>query len=192
MRFPLAPLPLLLGVLVGGCSPTMPTEPGASDTAPSSALVDAADADCTLNLHAILREAGSTATVGQVQFRIDPPEEGSADPSIQYRGVYGPTGGLTFEVLSVGIVSRIPGQAPTWTDVDKSDPGTTLTSVLQFGRVASMSRAMALALVDQPASFKTVVNVVGATGGREAEGLVEPDRDPPESLRERQRLCFGG
>lgn len=50
---------------------------------------------------------------------------------------------------------------------------------------------MALALVDDPSRFKAVVNVVAASGGREAEGLVGPRRSGPESLRERQRLCFG-
>jgi hypothetical protein len=54
-----------------------------------------------------------------------------------------------------------------------------------------MSQAMALALVEDPSSFKAVIDVGGATGGQEAEGVVEPDRTAPESLRDRQRLCFG-
>jgi hypothetical protein len=192
VRIPHSSLPILLGLLVAGCNPTAPTQPDASVGAGSFATVEAADARCTLTVHAILREAGSTATVGQVQFRVDPPEAESDDATVQYRGVYGPAGGLTFEVLSVGILSRLPGQGPTWTDIDKSDPGTTLGSVLEFGRVAPMSHAMAFALVDDPSSFKAVVNVVGASGGREAEGVVEPSRDAPESLRELQRLCFMG
>ena len=192
MRFTPCPLPVLLGVLAVGCSPSGPTEPVASADVMSPSVVDAADASCALNVHALLREAGSTAAVGQVQFRIDPPEPGSSDATVQYKGVYGPTGGLNFDVLSTELVGRVPEQLPTWTDVDKSDLGTTLTSVVEFGRVAPMSQAMALALVDDPSRFKAVVNVVGATGGREAEGIVEPSRDVPEFLRERQRLCFGG
>lgn len=189
MRFPLSPFPLLLSVFIAGCSPDGPTQPVAG-AGPSSSVV-AADSHCTLAIHAVLREAGSTAAVGQVQFRVDPPQPGSSDATVEYRGVYGPNGGLTYGVLRVDLVSRIPGQAPAWTDSEKSDPGTTLTSLLQFGRVAPMSQAMALALVDDPSGFKAVVNVVGATGGREAEGVVGPRTDVPESLRERQRLCFG-
>ena len=192
MRFPLAPFPVLLGMLVAGCGRTSPTQPDASAGAASYTVVEAADSSCTLKLHAVLREAESTIAVGQVQFQVDPPEAGSGDATVQYRGVYAPSGGLTYGVLSVSILSRVPEQTPTWTDYDKSDPGTTFLSALQFGRVASMSQAMALALVDTPSSFKAVVNVVGTTGGKEAEGSVEPSRTAPEPLRERQRLCFGG
>jgi hypothetical protein len=192
LRPSLAPLPVLLGVLVAACGRTSPTQPDASVDAVSYAVVQAADSSCTLKLHAILSEAGSTAAVGQVQFQIHPPESGSSDATVEYRGVYGPSAGLVYDVLSVRVLSRIPGQAPTWTDYDKHDPGTTLTSVLQFGRVAQMSQDMALALVDAPSSFKAVVNVVGSTGGQEAEGIVEPSREAAEPLREHQRLCFGG
>ena len=192
MRFPVAPFPVLLCALVTGCGRTSPTQPDAPAGIVSYSAVQATDPDCTLNLHAILREAGSRAVVGQVQFRVHPPEPGHSDASVQYRGVYGPTGDLTFGALSVALLSRVPGQGPTWTDVEKSDPGTTLASTLHFGRVAPMSQAMALALVDGPSSFKTVLNPVGTTGGSEAEGVVEPNRTAPESLRDRQRLCFGG
>ena len=195
MRSLLSSFPLLLCVLPAGCSPTAPTHADGSFGAGSSASADASaepsDASCTLALHAILREAGSTATFGQVQFRVDAPEPGSSDVTVRYGGVFGPTDDLDFDALSVGLSSRIPGQSPTWSDFDKSDPGTTLASVLRFGRVAPMSQAMALALVDDPTAFKAVVNVIGATGGREAEGVVEPTTRVPESLRERQRVCFG-
>lgn len=192
MRFPHSPLPLLLGVLVVGCDPTATTQPdGFADARPFSSVA-AAPSGCTLAIHAVLREAGSTAAVGQVQFRVDPPEPGSSDATVRYWGVYGPTGGPTFDVLSVSLVSRVPGQGPAWSDSEKGDPGTTLTAAIAFGRTAPMSQAMALALVDDPSGFKAVVNVVGTTGGREAEGSVEPRRDVPESLRERRRLCFGG
>lgn len=191
MRFPPSPIPVLLGVLVAGCNPTAPTQPGASADARPSLSVEAADSPCTLTVHAVLRESGATAAVGQIQFRVDPPEPGSSDATVDYRGTYGRIGGLTFEVLRVALLSRVPEQAPTWSDVYKSDPGTTLTSLVKFGRVASMSQAMAQALVDDPSSFKAIVNVVGATGGKEAEGIVEPNRTVPEPVRERQRVCFG-
>ncbi len=193
MRFPLAPLPVLLGVLFAACGEGSPTQPDAlSGVVSSYAEIQAADASCTLKLHAILREAGSTAAVGQVQFRIDPPEPGSDDAIVHYRGVYRPAGDLSFDVLSVSVVSRVPAQTPTWTDIDKSDPGTTVTSLIQFGRAALMNPDLALALVDAPSSFKAVVNVVGSSGGQEAEGIVEPDRTAPEPLQDHQRLCFGG
>ena len=191
MRFPHSPFPLLLGVLIAACNPATPTQPDASGGPGPSAAVLGADSRCTLHIHVILREAGSKAAVGQVQFRVDPPEPGSGEATVEYRGVFGPTGGRTYAVLGVGLLSRVPGQGPSWSDVDKSDPGTTLTSVVRFGRVAPMSQAMALALIDDPSGFKAVVNAVGATGGREAEGIVEPRRNVPESLRERRRLCFG-
>ena len=194
MRFSLPPVSVSLVVLIAACNPGAPTQPdGLTGTAPSLSVlsVEAADSPCTLAVHAVLREEGSTAVVGQIQFRVDPPEPGSTDPTVEYRGVYGPTGGPTFGVLGVALVSRVPEQLPTWSDVDKNDPGATLISVARFARVASMSQAMALALVDDPSRFKAVVNVVGSTGGREAEGPVDPERNVPESLRDRQRLCFG-
>ncbi|HSH74817.1 MAG TPA: hypothetical protein VLA09_03950 [Longimicrobiales bacterium] len=190
VRIRLGAVSLLLGVLSAGCDAATSTEPDATSGYGTSSVVEAGDASCTLAVHAILREAGSAVTVGQVQFRVDPPTSGSGDATVQYRGTFGPTDGLSHEVLSVGLLSRIPGQGPSWTDVDKNDPGNTLSSVLEFGRTASMSGDMALALVDDPSRFKAVVNVVGTTGGREAEGTVEPRTEVPESLRERQRLCF--
>jgi hypothetical protein len=192
MRLTHIPISCFLGLVAAGCNPTAPTEPDPSVAATLALAADAADARCTLALHAILREAGSGAAVGQVQFRVHPPEPGASDATVDYRGVYVPTEGRSFGVLSIALQSRVPDQGPTWSDSDKPDPGATLASVAHFSRVAPMSQAMALALVDDASRFKAVVNVRGTTGGREAEGLVEPSRNVPESLRDRQRLCFGG
>ncbi|MGD8319993.1 MAG: hypothetical protein PVJ02_06050 [Gemmatimonadota bacterium] len=43
-------------------------------------------------------------------------------------------------------------------------------SVLQFGRIAPMSQAMALALVEDPSSFKAVVDVGGVWVAKSASG----------------------
>jgi hypothetical protein len=131
--------------------------------------------------------------LGDVQLRIDPPKAGATDATVKYKGVFGPAAGLDFEQLQAMRIALVneAGQS-TWTDYEKHDPGTTALAVLQFGRIASMSQATALALVDNAADFTAVVNVVGTTGGKEAEGVVAPTRDAPESLRDRQRICFGG
>ncbi|NNF14098.1 MAG: hypothetical protein HKN72_12780 [Gemmatimonadetes bacterium] len=193
MRFPHSVFPtLLLGALVSGCDSPAPTAPGSTLQNGPSFSVEAADARCTLSVHAILREAGSVATIGQVQFRIYPPDPGATDATVRYRGVFGPTSGLDFHTVSVGLESRVPAQTPTWTDVEKSDPGAPSSSIVKFGRTAPMSQEMAMALVDDASRFKAVINVVAASGGREAEGLVAPRRRVPESVRERQRLCFDG
>lgn len=190
MRFLISILPVLLaGVLVTGCSPAAPTSSRASAGAGSSTAVVTGDPSCTLALHAILREAGSLRVFGELQLRVTP-RAGGGDAVASYQGHIGPVEDLDFTSLSVSVVPRLPGQGPAWTDVDKTDPGTTLTSILQFGNVAPMSPLLATALVDDPASFKAVVNAVGTTGGREAEGTMAPSTDVPESLRERQRLCF--
>lgn len=190
MRFPRSLPLLLLGAFVAGCDSDSPTEAGLAPSAVPSMTVYSSEASCTLAVHAILRESGSVATVGQVQFRISPPDPGATDANVQYRGIYRPTGDMDFSAVSVGLVSRVPDQSPTWTDIQKSDPGTPSLSIIEFGRTVSMSQEMALALVDDPSRFKAVVNVVAATGGREAEGLVAPRRRVPESLRDRQRTCF--
>lgn len=193
MRLPFVPVPVLLGVLVGGCGSASLIQPDASAGSVSYDVVDAADASCTLNLHAILREVGSTVTVGQVQFRVDPPESGSGDAIVQYQGVVGPTSGLDFgQLQSIGIELIDDLGQSTWTDFDKHDAGTTALAALQFGHIASMSQATALALVNNASSFKAVVNVVASSGGKEAEGTVAPTRDVPESVRDIQRVCFGG
>ena len=192
MRLPRLSFPVVLGLVVAGCNPTAPTQPVPSAAAAPALALDVAGSACTLALHTTLREAGSAATVGQIQFRIEPPEPGSSDATVEYRGIYNPAGGPTFAVLEVALRSRLPEQGPVWSDSDKSDPGTTLTSVVRFGRTAPMAREMALALVNDASGFEAIVNVTGVTGGREAEGLVEPRRNVPESVRERQRLCFGG
>jgi len=190
MRFLISVLPVLLaGVLVTGCSPAAPTSSRALAGAGSSSAVGTADSSCALALHAILRETGALRVVGEVQLRVEP-GPGGGDAVVSYEGHIGPVEDLGFTSLSVSVVPRVPGQGPAWTDVDKADPGTTWTSILRFGNVALMSPLLATALVDDPASFKAVVNAVGATGGREAEGVVAPSTDVPESLRERQRLCF--
>jgi hypothetical protein len=186
------PFPVVLVLLLAGCDPVAPTDPGRSTVSAPALAAKAADSPCTLALHAILREPGSRAVVGRIQFRIDPPEPGSSDAIARYRGVYGPTDGQAFGVLTVGLLSRVPDQGPTWTDSDKTDPGATLTSVVHFADIAPMSQVMALALVDDASRFKAIVNVEGTTGGSEAEGLVDPSSNVPESLRERRRLCFGG
>lgn len=192
MRLSPLPVSVLLGLLVAGCEAEAPTAPERSTSTASALSADAPDPRCTLALHAILRETGSEVTVGQVQFRVHPPEPGSSEATVEYRGVYGPTGGSAVAVLGVALRSRAPDQAPTWSDSDKTGPGGTLPSVAHFGRTAPMDLAMALALVDDPSRYRAIVNVATTTGGREAEGLVGPRTEVPESLRERQRLCFGG
>lgn len=186
--------PILLAALAAACNPAALTSPAlvASGAAGSASDHDQSESSCTVSVHAILHESEIDAVVGQVHFRIHPPEPGSDDPSVEYRGVYGPVGGPVFGVLEVSLVSRLPDDAPRWSDSNKSDPGTTLASVAHFGRTVPMSQDMALALIDNATNFKAVVNVIGATGGREAEGEVEPETRVPERLRHKERACFGG
>jgi hypothetical protein len=183
-------LPNLLGILALGCGPSAPSAPTAPVAVGAFQTAVGADPSCTLALHAVLREAASTAVIGQIQFRIKPPQAGSTDAVVQYRGVYNPTNGYTYALLSAELVPRIPDQGPTWKDVSKGDPDAPLTAVLGFLRTAVMSPELAAALADDPTRYKAVVNVRGTTGGRSAEGTVEPTTDVPESLRERQRSCF--
>jgi len=185
---------VVVGILSVGCGMASPVAPGAAQAGGSgSAMAVAADADgasCQVVLHAILREAGAVAVAGQIQVRIRPGEAGQ-DPVLSYSGVFGPTGDLQYSSLQSSIISRIPDQTPTWTDTQKADPGTTLSEVIRFGQETSIHPELVAALIDNASRFKAIVNVVGSSGGREAEGVVTPERREPESLRERRRLCFG-
>jgi hypothetical protein len=187
---------LVLGALVSGCSRTAglaPTVAAGFDTANAGEATGSsagapADGVCTLALHAVLRESGPAA-VGQIQLRIEPTPDGSG-ALVTYHGVVQPST-TDYSLLRVSVLPRLPGdQGPTWTDVGKHDPGTTIGDLVRFGNEAISSPALALALVDDASRFKAVVNVESTSGGTEAEGLVAPDRHVPETLRERQRLCF--
>jgi hypothetical protein len=145
---------------------------------------------CTLSLHAILREQDATRITGQVQLRIRPAEDGG-DPVITYDGALAPAGAkLGYEALEVEILPRVPDQSPTWSDAKKADPGTTLGASNLFGGASVMPSALARALAADPSAFKTVVQVVGTTGGREAEGVLSPRREAPAELRAQPRACF--
>lgn len=191
MRFRSLLIPALLAAVAAGCEATASTTPETHVDSPSLSM-EAAESSCTLGLHAILREAGSQVVAGQIQFRIRPPEPGSSDATVEYRGVFGPVDDLDFDRLSVALVPRVPDQGPTWSHAQKSDPGQTLSSMLHYGGAVPMSQAMALALVDDASRFKAVVNVAGVSGGKEAEGVAAPRTQAPESVRELQRVCFGG
>lgn len=178
---------VVLGFAVVACGRSSPTAPVPAAPGASTAI---GSSPCGLALHAILREAGTARVVGQIQFRIEPAAEGSADATVSYAGVFAAMG-LDYTTLAASLLPRVPDQAPTWTDVQKSDPGTTLSEVLHFSGFASMSNELVLALVDDPARYKAVVQAEASSGGREAEGLVAPTRNVPETLRDRQRTCFG-
>ena len=178
-------------VACGIGSPAAPTlvSAGASSVA-TNVAADADSPSCQIALHAILRDTATSAVLGQVQFRIRPGDVGD-DPVLSYFGVLGPAGDLEYQSLQSSIVARVPDQTPTWTDTQKADPGTPATEIIRFGQATSVSPELVAALIDDASRFKAVVNVVGVSGGQDAEGLVAPEQREPESLRERRRSCFG-
>ncbi len=147
-----------------------------------------ASPECVVSLHAILEDAGEV--VGEIQFRLRPMDDGSGDALISYDGVYVPRDpDFTYSSIGVSVRSRFD-DASIFDSFVKSETGSPSSSTIQFSQLGVLDGHLAGPLVDAPTNYRGVFNVVSTTGGKEAEGLLEPDRSAPETLRDRQRTCF--
>ncbi len=174
----------VFGFFGSGCAfETTSDDPGASAGALS-------DPRCLSSLHAILEDSTTSDVVGEVQFRLEPAGDGSGDALITYDGTLVTTDpDFVYTSLGLSIRSRLDDQGSIFDDYLKPEAGLPTSQIVQFGRVGIVDGALASALVDTPTDFRAVVAVQGVTGGKEAEGLVAPDRSAPESLHDRPR-CF--
>jgi hypothetical protein len=192
--------PFVVLILMGACEP-LPLDPetAAGSRAAPDHRVDAADAPlsaagCSFELFATLHAGGAdpgAGFVGTIHFRVSATGEGGAESA--YHGRLVPPGPTPYGQVDVSILRREAAGQAVWSHTAKLDPAPTPGHQLHFGGQDTIDPALAGELIETPDAFSVVVNPDPATGGHEAEGDLGPVRgDPPNTVRDLGRSCFGG